>query len=156
MGELPKEVQEQTESGKTEEMFDFMKKELDMLMAKSEEAEKERKKMSEEMATLANKIGEKDKESAQLTRDLEQSRNSVHLYKKKLEEAESQLENMRLRQKMETISKEITQEITLEKQPAASVKHLQHQKGKFSKAGLPPAFGSQKKIEFHSTNLMKE
>ena len=66
-----------------------MKKELDMLMAKSEEAEKERKKMSEEMATLANKIGEKDKESAQLTRDLEQSRNSVHLYKKKLEEAES-------------------------------------------------------------------
>ena len=67
---------------------------------------------------------------------------------------------MRLRQKMETISKEINQEINqeipLEKQPAASVKHLKHQKGKFSKAALPPAFGSQKKIEFHNTNLTNE
>lgn len=127
-----------------------------MLMVKLEQAEKERLKMAGEMAALVNKVGQKDKECSQLTRELEHSQNSVRSYKKRLEDAECQLENMRLRQKMETISKEITQEITLEKQPAASVKHLKHQKGKFSKAALPPAFGSQKKIEFHSTNLAKE
>lgn len=33
-----------------------MKKELDMLMVKLEEAEKERLKMAGEMATLANKV----------------------------------------------------------------------------------------------------
>lgn len=51
-------------------MLDVMKKELDMLMVKLEEAEKERRKMAEETAILANKIGEKDKEFAQLTREL--------------------------------------------------------------------------------------
>lgn len=37
-------------------MFDFMKKELDTLMVKLEEAEKERLKIAGEMATLTNKL----------------------------------------------------------------------------------------------------
>ena len=48
----------------------------------------------------------------------------------------------------------ITIEISKEKQISSPLKHQKHRKGKFSEAILPSVFGSHKKFEFRSPDLV--